>query len=159
MAFDELSRTRVITTQMIPAILLTMAFNSFKHDDSRILLCNGFYYTNKCPSEEHRLDVDLIVSDLETRILSKFRELNVRDEEYVLLKLILLFTSRQAVDEEVSETMRKIRRKYIHLLVHIVTNALQNHLVEKPFDRLHALLHLISPLIVRLFFPETIWIQ
>ncbi|RCN27705.1 hypothetical protein ANCCAN_26559, partial [Ancylostoma caninum] len=98
-----------------------------------------------------RLDVDLIVRDLERKILSKFRELNVRDEEYVLLKLILLFTSRQAVDEEASEAMRKIRRKYIHLLVHIVTNALQNHLAEKPFDRLAALLQLISPLIVSFF--------
>ncbi|EYC36706.1 hypothetical protein Y032_0865g2759 [Ancylostoma ceylanicum] len=148
MAFDELQRIRVTTTHMIPAILLTMTFNSFKHDSSRILLCNGFYYSaNKCEREEYGLEVDLIVSELETKILSKFRELNVRDEEYVLLKLIVLFTGRQAEDEETSEAMRKIRRKYIHLLVHLVNNALQNHFVEKPFDRLHALLQLISPLI------------
>ncbi|RCN36223.1 hypothetical protein ANCCAN_17889, partial [Ancylostoma caninum] len=61
MAFDELHRIRVTTTQMIPAVLLTMAFNSFKHDDSRILLCNGFYYTNKCHSEEcGSVDTDII---------------------------------------------------------------------------------------------------
>lgn len=41
--------------------------------------------------------LDVVVSDMETKIVSKFRELNVREEEYVLLKLILLFTSSELV--------------------------------------------------------------
>ncbi|EPB76242.1 hypothetical protein ANCCEY_04659 [Ancylostoma ceylanicum] len=70
MAFDELQRIRVTTTHMIPAILLTMTFNSFKHDSSRILLCNGFYYSaNKCEREEYG-SVDLIMEIAKVGLLS-----------------------------------------------------------------------------------------
>ncbi|KAK6747204.1 hypothetical protein RB195_000429 [Necator americanus] len=146
MVFDETQRIRLITSHMIPTILLTLGFNTIKHESPNLLLCNSFFFSKKkFESMEYGLKVALLVDELETTIIAKLRELHVCEEEYVLLKLVLLFTNRDVLVGEIAETMKQIRSKYVYLLVHVVKSSLKSQPVEL-IDRLHALLQLLAPL-------------
>ncbi|KHJ92729.1 Ligand-binding domain of nuclear hormone receptor [Oesophagostomum dentatum] len=147
MAFDEIYKVRLTAAHVIPTMLFTMSFNTFKHDSANLLLCNGFFFVEKKSYlEEYGIDVDKLVLELQRTVVQKFRELNVCEEEYVLLKLVILFTNLNTSDEEIADTMRRIRNKYVHLLVQFVKNS-QKYPSEKPFDRLQALLQIVGPLI------------
>ncbi|VDL79889.1 unnamed protein product [Nippostrongylus brasiliensis] len=92
-ALDEIRKVRLATVNAIPLILLTLSFNTFKYESVELLLCNGFFLPAKnidgCCST-----VELIANELEKKIVTQFRKLDVHEEEYVLLKLVLFFSQR-----------------------------------------------------------------
>ncbi|KAK6038591.1 hypothetical protein COOONC_23904 [Cooperia oncophora] len=92
-------KLELTTKQMIPTILLTISFNTFKYDSISLLLCNGFFFPRKRQqsSDGFHADIEVVVNELERNVVNRFRELNVCEEEYVLLKLVFLFSHSESI--------------------------------------------------------------
>ncbi|ETN85128.1 zinc finger, C4 type [Necator americanus] len=93
MVFDETQRIRLTTSHMIPTILLTLGFNTIKHESPNLLLCNSFFFSKKkFESMEYGLKVALLVDELETTIIAKLRELHSISEvvELCLVHIVAL---------------------------------------------------------------------
>lgn len=146
-ALDSERRAQLTTTHMIPMILLTMSYNTFKYESVGLLLCNGFFFpTERGQFDGLRSDAELIVNELEKNVVNRFRELDVCEEEYVLLKLVLLFSHGETPDEESAETMRRLRGKYTQLLLHFVKLSQKSSTNEKSITRLYSFFELLSSL-------------
>ncbi|VDP06190.1 unnamed protein product [Heligmosomoides polygyrus] len=144
---SERTPAQLTTTHMIPMILLTMSYNTFKYESVGLLLCNGFFFpTERGQFDGLRSDAELIVNELEKNVVNRFRELDVCEEEYVLLKLVLLFSHGETPDEESAETMRRLRGKYTQLLLHFVKLSQKSSTNEKSITRLYSFFELLSSL-------------
>nr|CDJ81553.1 unnamed protein product [Haemonchus contortus] len=72
------------------------------------------YWSQSAPRDV----TELIVNELERSIVNRIRELDVCEEEYVLLKLVLLFSHKESLGGESNEMMIRLRGKYVQILLH-----------------------------------------
>ncbi|CAJ0602439.1 unnamed protein product [Cylicocyclus nassatus] len=148
MALDERYRERLMASHLMTTFLLTVSFNAFKQNTNDLPLGSGFFVpTGSCCLKKYGIDVSLVVDEVQRAIVGKFRELNVCEEEYALLKLIFLFTNIDALDEKVATTMRRIRNKYTYLLVEYLKTSRKCQSAEKAYNRLQELLQIFDQLI------------
>ncbi|VDO29377.1 unnamed protein product [Haemonchus placei] len=145
---DEKRRLKLASMHVIPLLLLTISFNTFKHKSARLLLCNGFFFLQEKQqsSDKHCDVIEMIVNELEKNIVNKFRELDVCEEEYVLLKLVLLFTHKESLGEESNELMIRLRDKYVQILLQYVKQSQKDCSVEKTINRMSSFFELLSSL-------------
>ncbi|XGW31381.1 hypothetical protein V3C99_009947, partial [Haemonchus contortus] len=145
---DENRRLKFASMHVIPMILLTISFNTFKHKSARLLLCNGFFFPQEKQhsSDEHCDVIELIVDQLERSIVNRFRELDVCEEEYVLLKLVLLFSHKESLGAKFNEMMRSLRSKYAQILLQFVKHSQKDCSNEKAINRVSSFFELLLSL-------------
>ncbi|KAK5984999.1 Ligand-binding domain of nuclear hormone receptor [Trichostrongylus colubriformis] len=145
---DEKRRLKLTTKHMIATILLTISFNTFKYGSVHLLLCNGFFFPQKRKqtTDRYRNEIEVIVNELERNVVNRLRELKVCEEEYVLLKLVLLFSHSESLGEKHTETTRRLHGKYDQILLHYVKHSQGNCSVEELIDRISSLFELLTSL-------------
>uniref|UniRef100_A0A7I4YI68 NR LBD domain-containing protein n=1 Tax=Haemonchus contortus TaxID=6289 RepID=A0A7I4YI68_HAECO len=145
---DEKRRLKFTSMHVIPSILFTISFNTFKYKSGRLLLCKGFFFSEKKQqsNDEHRDVTELIVNELERSIVNRIRELDVCEEEYVLLKLVLLFSHKESLGGESNEMMIRLRGKYVQILLQFVKQSQKDCSTERTINRMSSFFELLSSL-------------
>uniref|UniRef100_A0A1I7XA15 NR LBD domain-containing protein n=1 Tax=Heterorhabditis bacteriophora TaxID=37862 RepID=A0A1I7XA15_HETBA len=93
--------------------------------------------------------LNALVDEFQRKVVYKFKELNLLEEEYVLLKLVMLFTTTQLMCDESSEIVRRLRNKYEQLLLQYIKDSRQDLEPDKVANRVADIFDILAHLIVK----------